>query len=92
MSEPVLTHIPEFQRYETIVEGHVALAEYREDNGVRTFIHTLVPKELEGHGIGGKLARFALDDTRASGLKVVARCPFIKAWIEKHAGYADLLV
>jgi len=91
MSEPIITHVAEFQRFETIVDGHVALTEYRQANGVRTFIHTLVPPELEGRGLGGKLARFALDDTRAAGLKVIARCPFIKAWIGKHPDYADLL-
>jgi predicted GNAT family acetyltransferase len=28
---------------------------------------------------------------RADGLKVVAQCPFVKAWIDKHPDYADLL-
>ena len=33
----------------------------------------------------------ALDQVRADGLKVVAECPFVKAYIEKHSVYADLL-
>jgi predicted GNAT family acetyltransferase len=28
---------------------------------------------------------------RADGLKVIAECPFVKAYIEKHPDYADLL-
>jgi predicted GNAT family acetyltransferase len=28
---------------------------------------------------------------RAERLKVIARCPFVKAWIGKHPDYADLL-
>jgi predicted GNAT family acetyltransferase len=50
-----------------------------------------VPKELEGRGIGSRLARFALDQARASKLKVVALCPFVSAWIGKHPEYQDLL-
>jgi predicted GNAT family acetyltransferase len=33
----------------------------------------------------------ALDQVRAQGQKVVAECPFVKAWIGKHPAYADLL-
>ena len=28
---------------------------------------------------------------RAAGLKVIPQCPFVKAYIEKHAEYRDLL-
>lgn len=86
-----IQHNHAMHRYETVIDGHVAFAEYRDAQGVRTFTHTLVPDELGGQGIGGKLARFALDDTRASGLRVIARCPFIKAWIARHPDYQDLL-
>ena len=40
-------------------------------------MHTVVEDEFEGKGIGRKLARGALDQTRADGLKVVATCKFI---------------
>jgi predicted GNAT family acetyltransferase len=50
-----------------------------------------VPPELGGKGIGSKLIKGALDQARAEGLKVVAQCPFVKAYIEKHNEYADLL-
>jgi predicted GNAT family acetyltransferase len=41
--------------------------------------------------IGSKLIKGALDQVRADGLKVIAQCPFVKAYIEKHPEYADLL-
>jgi predicted GNAT family acetyltransferase len=47
--------------------------------------------ELGGKGIGSKLIKGALDLVRADGLKVIARCPFVKAYIEKHPEYADVL-
>ena len=56
-----------------------------------TFVHTEVPPELGGKGIGSQLIRGALDQVRAEGLKVIAQCPFVKAYIDKHQDYADLL-
>lgn len=82
----------EKHRFELIVDGHTALAAYRLKPGVITFTHTEVPKELGGRGIGSKLAKGALDQVRARGLKVVPLCPFIKAYIEKNPEYAELVV
>ncbi len=78
-------------QFELIVDGHTALAAYRLKPGVITFTHTEVPKELGGRGIGSQLAKGALDQVQERGLKVVPLCPFIKAYIEKHAEYQDLL-
>jgi predicted GNAT family acetyltransferase len=33
----------------------------------------------------------ALDATRTSGEQVVALCPFVASYIERHPDYADLL-
>ena len=78
-------------RFELEVDGHIATSFYKIDDGVITFVHTEVPPELGGKGIGSRLIKGALDQVRASGLKVIAECPFVKAYIEKHAEYADLL-
>ena len=82
---------PAQQRYELAVDGHVAASYYEIADGVITFVHTEVPPELGGKGIGSKLIKGALDQVRAEGLKVIAQCPFVKAHIEKHPEYADLL-
>ena len=39
-------------------------------------VHTEVPDELEGHGIGGVLVRTAIDSRPRENLVVVPRCPF----------------
>jgi predicted GNAT family acetyltransferase len=78
-------------RYELSVDGHLAATYYRIADGVITFIHTEVPDALAGRGVGGKLVKGALDQVRAAGLKVVPQCPFVRAYIEKHPDYADLL-
>jgi uncharacterized protein len=79
------------ERYELAVEGHIAATCYKIEGNIITFIHTEVPPELGGKGIGSKLIRGALDQVRADGLKVVPQCPFVKAFIEKNADYQDLL-
>ena len=78
-------------RYELEVEGHLATEHYKLDGDVITFEHTDVPKELGGKGVGSKLVQGALDQVRASGMKLIADCPFVKAWIGKHPEYKDLL-
>lgn len=83
---------PALHRFELEVDGVVAFSEYKRKDGVVTFIHTEVPDSLGGKGVGSKLAKGALDAVRAAGEKVIARCPFIAAYIKKHAEYQDLLV
>ena len=80
-------------RYEAHVDGELAgFAEFERDGDRIVFTHTEVDDAFEGHGVGSALARGALDDVRArGGLRVVPRCPFIKAWIEKHPDYDDLV-
>jgi predicted GNAT family acetyltransferase len=78
-------------RYELTVDGHLAATYYAISDGVITFIHTEVPPELGGKGVASRLIGGALDQVRAEGLKVIAQCPFVKAFIGKNADYADLL-
>ena len=82
---------PARNRYELEVDGHVAFIEYGLKPGVITLIHTEVPKELGGRGVGTALARGALEDVRRLGLKVVVRCDFVRAFMAKHPEFDDLL-
>lgn len=83
---------PAASRYETIVDGKLAMAQYRLSGDRITFIHTEVPAELEGRGIASQLARYALDDARRRGLTVVPICPFISGYIRRHPEYDDIVV
>ncbi len=82
---------PALGRFELVADGNVAAAYYDLRPGVVTFTHTEVPPELSGRGIGSRLARGALEAVRARGLKVVAECPFIRGYIDRHPEFADLL-
>jgi uncharacterized protein len=78
-------------RFELDADGHTAVAYYQLSPGVITFTHTEVPQELAGRGVGSALARGALEIVRSQGLKVVAKCPFVGAFVGKHPEYDDLL-
>lgn len=87
---PEVADAPDRSRYEARVDGVAAgFAEYRDHGDERAFTHTEVT--LEGRGVGGALARAALDDVRARGLRAVPMCPFIAAWIRRHPEYGDLV-
>src|SRR5450755_3543572 len=62
---------PAESRYEVLADGELAgFAQYKLDGDRITMYHTEVDPEHEGAGLGGRLARQALDDVRARGLRV----------------------
>jgi predicted GNAT family acetyltransferase len=79
-------------RFELDLNGKTAVAYYKLSPGVITFLHTEVPQEMSGHGIGSQLVRSALESARAQGLKVVPKCPFVSAYMSKHPEFNDLLL
>lgn len=87
-----ITHVPDEQCYEARVDGERAgFLAYRRTDGLVILTETQVAAAHEGRGIGGTLARAALDDARRQHLRVRPQCPFVQRWIERHPDYADLL-
>jgi predicted GNAT family acetyltransferase len=82
---------PAMHRFEINLDGDTAASYYKLAPGVITFTHTEVPPKFGGRGIGSALVRGALEAARARGLKVVAKCPFVAAYIAKHPEFNDLL-
>jgi len=79
---------PDRRRWEVHSSGEVvAYAEYRLMPGRIVFTHTVVEPAHEGHGVGSRLARTVLDDAVARGLRITPRCPFIRAYIQRHPEY-----
>ena len=82
---------PERRRYEAIRDGVVlGFAEYERTDELVVLTHTEVDPSLEGQGVGGALARAALDDVREQGLRVLPLCPFVQGWMRRHPEYVDL--
>jgi predicted GNAT family acetyltransferase len=88
----VLSDSPERKRFIATIDGEPAgFIVYRLRPGLLALIHTEVEERFEGHGIGGRLARFALDQARAEGLAVLPFCPFVNDWMKRHPEYTDLV-
>ncbi len=82
----------EQDRFELLLDGQpVGFAQYTRSADTIVFTHTVVEPEFEGRGLGAALVEGALDAARAAGLKVVAKCPFVRHFITTHPAYADLV-
>ena len=81
----------ERNRFELDVDGTIAFVTYRKSPGAITLVHTEVPPELGGRGIGSKLGRATLDAVRAQGRRLSVECDFIRNFIKKNPEYDDLL-
>jgi len=81
-------------RYLASVEGQVAaFAAYIPRGELVVFTHTETDPSFEGQGVASQLVRWALDDVGARGLRVQAQCPFVQAYVAKHADeFGDLLI
>jgi predicted GNAT family acetyltransferase len=72
------------KRFEIAVNGQTAFLAYERTEHALTLIHTEVPSELRGRHIGESLVKAALHAARSEHLRVVAVCPFVRAYLRKH--------
>ncbi len=79
-------------RYELPIEGDaVAVSYYKIDDGRVVLLHTEVPNEFGGQGIGTKLAHAVFEQLRAEGKRVIAKCPFMARYAAGNPEYAAML-
>jgi uncharacterized protein len=86
---PQVTDNPAKSRFELSMDGQLAQLAYRVNGGRLVLIHTEVPIQLEGHGIGGKLVTAATERAARDGMTVVPLCPFARSWLESHLDTAS---
>ena len=87
----MVNHKPDQQRFEAELEAETAFLSYAVQEGHVVFDHTFVPERLRGKGVAGALANAALKEARKSGWKIVPRCSYVAAFIDRHPEFADLV-
>jgi uncharacterized protein len=79
---------PDASRFVYAGAGQDAELIYRRRGDRLVLVHTEVPIDLEGQGIGGRLVEAAVDYAAGNGLTVVASCPFARGWLDRHPDVA----
>ncbi len=80
-------------RYEAHLKGDLAgIIDYVLKHGRLALVHTEVMSGFEGRGVAAALARFAFDDARGRGLRIIALCPYVRSWLARHPEEADIVV
>lgn len=95
MTEPTITREdgPAHGRYVARIDGIAGEAELvyrRTAPKLMVAVHTEVPDALRGRGMGRLLATRMVEDARKEGVRIIARCAFVKAERQKHPDWADV--
>jgi predicted GNAT family acetyltransferase len=76
----------EANRFETVVGGQVAYLSYERRPDAMVFLHTEVPESHRGRGVAARLVKAGLASARAEGLRIVAVCQYVRAYLRRHPG------
>ncbi|MBA3941075.1 MAG: N-acetyltransferase [Sphingopyxis sp.] len=90
MADAVIDNPAEHRFELALGDDQVAAAYYRIEDGRVVLVHTEVPYEFSGQGIGTRLATGVFDAIRAGGRKAVLKCSFMQRFVASHPEYADI--
>lgn len=87
-AEPGVLDIPSERRFVLRQDGATAELDYEVKAGRLIILHTGVPNEMGGKGVGGRLVRAAIERAGRDHLTVVPVCPFARKWLHEHPDVA----
>ncbi|MFG2117096.1 GNAT family N-acetyltransferase [Streptomyces sp. NPDC048718] len=88
---PVVQRVDARHRYEiAVADQRAGLTAYRDRDDRRVFFHTEIDDAYAGRGLAGVLVEYALNDVRASGMRIVPVCPYVAKFLKKHEEFADI--
>lgn len=91
-SNDKVVHEPEQQRYVVHFDnGGQGELVYRRENDTLHLVHSEVPANRRGEGLGARLMSGALGQIEAEQLKVVPVCRYTKHYIARNARWQTLL-
>jgi uncharacterized protein len=92
MTDIDVQHRESGKRFTTRTPSGLAYISYEKpDEQTIDLQHTVVPEADRGQGVGGSLVEAAVSHARENELRVVATCPFVKAWLAKHPEHRDIV-
>ena len=77
--------------FEMTVQEGLAFLSYKTTGDVFALMHTEVPQELEGKGIGSALVEKTLQYLEANNMRMVPRCAFVITYLQRHPEWNRLL-
>ena len=83
-TESSVTDNPQGNRFELAIEGQTAVLNYERTPTSLVLVHTEVPASLRGRHLGDRLVEGAIAHARQQGLRIVAVCRFVRAYLRKH--------
>ena len=72
-------------------ELRTVFADYEARGNVRFILHVEADPHLRGAGAAGRFMQALVDHARAERLKLVPRCSYAVAWLQRHREYDDVL-
>jgi hypothetical protein len=84
MDKNPVTHNEVKGQFEIALGNEKAVLQYHRTQHSISLLHTEVPEDSRGRGLGDQLIHAALDFAHFHQLKVVPVCPFVKAYLQKH--------
>lgn len=78
------------QRFEWDEDGAVSFANYKQDEGVRTITHVETPLSARGKGAAARLMAAIVEDARARNYKIIGRCSYAVAYLQRNRDTADV--
>ncbi|MGB3800895.1 MAG: GNAT family N-acetyltransferase [Lewinella sp.] len=84
---------PEKSRFEITHGSQLSKLEYRmKDGNLIDLVHTEVPEDLSGQGIGSSLVKSALEYARENDLQAIPSCPFVASYVSRHPEWKEVTV
>jgi predicted GNAT family acetyltransferase len=78
-------------RIELEVDGSTAFIQYKLLGKTLFLIHTEVPPELEGKGVGTAIVGKALQYAQDNSYKVIPLCVFVQSYLKRHPEWNDII-
>ena len=81
MTEPIILHQPDQQRFVLQLAGAEAVLDYQLNGTSINFHHTFVPPAFRGKGLAEKLVRHGLAWAKAQQYQLGASCSYVQKFL-----------